>query len=620
MNTIWLEASAGTGKTTFLISQIYDNKPEEIMFITFSNAAANELKARTKHIHRPNESSSKDFEEKKDETSENEVHITTLHALAFKIILTKLEWQAQVPKEIATSSLRNQAILQMLKNKEFAKLITWLLKQKITIDEEASTIEKPLKIATMNPPIKMNMEYESILANNQILDTEILQKIKLIFFTKSGDLRKKMPPNLPEKYTQWAIERILQHEQYKQNYAAWVLGSINFLIKQQEQLLKDSNNLLYYDDLITIATHELEKEENADLLYKYFGNIKLLLIDEAQDLSTAQWDLLITILNEWNALNGRLIIASDKKQLIYDFQGATIEGFEKNKARIKKLSKNFEIKQLNHTYRLPKKICTFLNKIGPSLQIEYVEHSTQRQLDGNIEIMLIDNISEIAEHIKKYQLSNVMVLFKYRTERIQDLAHAFFTNGLLINSPLTMQHPIIKDFQYLIDFIYNKSKFAMQILKNTGHDESSILQIKQNNICDISALCARWTIHPITQKFLSKKLQSAKSFWEHTLLEYAKFYQYDPIGAISDEQNFYKEYSQELTQGIFLNTIHSSKGMEANYVFLCDTDFSSHIFCETNRLLYVGLTRAKEKLILPIFKSNLDKLEGTWANLLIETE
>jgi len=614
METVWVEASAGTGKTTFLISQIADYKPEEILFITFSNAAANELAERIDN---------------------QKVFITTLHALAFKIILMKFE-----QKQIAADSLRDAAILQMLENDECYQLICWLLEENVAIDESICDMPKPIELCTSLPTIVRQWEHEADLASNKMLSAHKINEIKLVFFTKSNERRKRVALQASNDYIEWAVERVLLHEKHHNEYTNWVLSRINYLIAAQEQKLKDADNLLYYNDLITLATSLLSQQENADLLYKFFGNIKLLLIDEAQDLANAQWQLVLTILSEWSMLDTKLIIASDKKQLIYDFQGASIEGFENSKRQIKKISKKFTIHELNQTYRLPKKVCDFVNSIGKTLNLEYNAHTTYREADGAVEPLIVDDISEIVGYIKEQNLENVMVLFKYKSTRMEQLAHAFFANGLLVDSPYSMMHPIIKDFQYLISWLNTDSVFAFEIIKNVlgvvdeicaSDNENFFNKLKSKT--NLEEICALWLLNDRVQEFLSNKLQKAKSFWENVLRQYSKFYKYQPYDAISDTGNFYKMYIDSMSRqtqiyskknlfvnGIKLNTIHSSKGMEAQYVFLCDTDIvarskraGEESSLESDRLLYVGLTRVKTKLMIVVLKQNMEHLDGTWA-------
>lgn len=599
MQTIWLEASAGSGKTTFLLSQIKETDADKVMFITFSNTAANEIKHR----------------------AGSKIYSTTLHALAYKIILNKLN------KNISPESLRYQAVLTMLENEEFYQLVSWLLNENITLDENIQQTTKPNDLNEEEAPNKLNYEWENDLSHANIIPDFKLTQIKLIFFTKQNEKRKKMPMDMNLEYVEWAIARIKEHENYIKNYAHWIQGKINSLIKQQEEQLKEFNNVIYYEDLIIHAINILKKQENADLLFKYFGNIKILLIDEAQDLSKTQWELLIVILSEWQALGNNLIIASDPKQLIYNFQGACLTSFLKAKEDIKKLSNKFEIKKLNHTFRLPKKICEFLNKVGNKLEINFVQHSTQSQKDGWVEFIFIDDINEIINIIKNFDSKNVMILFKQKTERMEKLSQALFANGFILNSPFACLHPVIKDFQHLINWILSDNKFSLYLIQKVIPDINELSKLKNfNNLSDI---CARWIMNKNTQSFLQQKLGNAKAYWENVLLEYAVFYEHEFYNAITDTHNFFKSHCESkktdeskkniFQQGLFFNTIHSAKGMEADIVLLLETDFKSKFKNDTHRLLYVGLTRAKEKLIIPVFRKNLDNLDNTWAQILIES-
>jgi ATP-dependent exoDNAse (exonuclease V) beta subunit len=128
MFTIWLEASAGSGKTTFLLSKIKETNADNVMFITFSNTAADEIKNRTN----------------------SKIYSTTLHALAYKIILNKIN------KNIASQSLRYQAILKLLENEDFYQLIAWMLEENITLDEHIQEqIDRP-SLKEQNAPNNLN--------------------------------------------------------------------------------------------------------------------------------------------------------------------------------------------------------------------------------------------------------------------------------------------------------------------------------------------------------------------------------------------------------------------------------------------------------------------------------
>ncbi|MBY0565743.1 MAG: double-strand break repair helicase AddA [Hyphomonadaceae bacterium] len=92
--------------------------------------------------------------------------------------------------------------------------------------------------------------------------------------------------------------------------------------------------VLDFDDLIEHAQTLLQRSEAAPwVLYKLDGGIDHILIDEGQDTSPAQWDLITPLQEEFLAGAGarekaRTIFAvGDPKQSIYGFQGADPERF-----------------------------------------------------------------------------------------------------------------------------------------------------------------------------------------------------------------------------------------------------------------------------------------------------
>jgi ATP-dependent helicase/nuclease subunit A len=106
---------------------------------------------------------------------------------------------------------------------------------------------------------------------------------------------------------------------------------------------KDFRGVLDFDDLIVRAGALLNQSAAAAwVLYKLDGHIDHVLIDEGQDTSPLQWDLIRPIIEEFfvdengrRALGERTVFAvGDPKQSIYSFQGADPEGFERESQKL----------------------------------------------------------------------------------------------------------------------------------------------------------------------------------------------------------------------------------------------------------------------------------------------
>jgi len=99
---------------------------------------------------------------------------------------------------------------------------------------------------------------------------------------------------------------------------------------------KGRAGVLDFEDLISASRRLLnESGASAWVLYKLDGGIEHLLIDEAQDTSPAQWQIIRALTDEFFAGEGRhgsktrtLFVVGDRKQSIYSFQGADPAVFE----------------------------------------------------------------------------------------------------------------------------------------------------------------------------------------------------------------------------------------------------------------------------------------------------
>ncbi|MEP4035122.1 double-strand break repair helicase AddA [Pseudophaeobacter sp.] len=100
---------------------------------------------------------------------------------------------------------------------------------------------------------------------------------------------------------------------------------------------KQQRGWLDFDDLILNARHLLNDPAVAAwVLYRLDGGIDHILVDEAQDTSPVQWDVIEKLAQEFTAGEGArsdvertIFVVGDKKQSIYSFQGADPDAFDR---------------------------------------------------------------------------------------------------------------------------------------------------------------------------------------------------------------------------------------------------------------------------------------------------
>jgi ATP-dependent helicase/nuclease subunit A len=125
---------------------------------------------------------------------------------------------------------------------------------------------------------------------------------------------------------------------------------------------KQERGLLDYDDLIDKTLLMLNKVSAGWVHYKLDRGVDHVLIDEAQDTSPRQWDIVEHIISEFAAGHGArdgvtrtMFAVGDEKQSIFSFQGAAPREFAERRSRFssrfKSADLNFESISFTYSFR-----------------------------------------------------------------------------------------------------------------------------------------------------------------------------------------------------------------------------------------------------------------------------
>ncbi|MFN3722463.1 MAG: double-strand break repair helicase AddA [Paracoccaceae bacterium] len=125
---------------------------------------------------------------------------------------------------------------------------------------------------------------------------------------------------------------------------------------------KAERGYLDFDDLIRKAGQLLNDPGLAAwVLFRLDGGIDHILVDEAQDTSPAQWEVVEKLTGEFTAGRGAsdkprtLFVVGDKKQSIYSFQGADLSAFDAKRqefgARFAAVDQPMQDRTLDYSFR-----------------------------------------------------------------------------------------------------------------------------------------------------------------------------------------------------------------------------------------------------------------------------
>lgn len=353
---------------------------------------------------------------------------------------------------------------------------------------------------------------------------------------------------------------------------------INENVNYYNSVLKDKG-LVDYDDLLLML---LEKMEVSQLNTEF----EHILIDEFQDTSPLQYEIL-KLLNSKN-----YFAIGDPNQSIYAFRGSSKNIFEDFAHDFPK----HEIFVLDQNYRSTREI---VEAFGSLFENKTDLISTQ---NSGEEVEIINTPSEysqadfIISHIKNY-VGGIDLL------NAKDEKGSFRDFGILYRNH-NLKNILLKKLK--------ESGIPYQILgEESIYEELEIQKI----ISQLSSLIDKSDSLIETIKTFGEKLKIEESKI-HELLSLVYRFENEklPIKAFLDyvETISKREYFDPKLNAVVLLTMHSSKGLEFENVFLCGLNDDiipgkNKDEEEEKRILYVALSRAKRKLIIMIPKKRLGK-------------
>ena len=756
-------ASAGSGKTKLLVdryvkSLITGIKPSEILCLTFTNLAVSEMFNRIssvlRDLHVQNDeyiinylqntlgivnisndliqNTRKLFINFQDELQHTK--IMTIHSFC-KNILNQFPIEADIfPGFNIIEQEELNILLQQAKKNYFSKLI--MEEDNIPfsihylnelIDEVFSNTTNYLSIYIENSKniLYNKLTIDNIQFDNQqqyILDKYFADKnIEDVFLTKTGSIRKNIKCNDIDELLLKDIAQTLYQIKVNNNKSNLILKTKMFIkiikgVYNELSILKSNNNVLDFNDIINKTYYLLKYSSYKDyVLLEIAKNIKTILLDEAQDLSTIQWSILGFFIENCftDVLNNKSVfIVGDIKQSIYRFQNANYKAFidfyEYSQNATKQFNKKLYTVYLDKCYRTFPNILSNIDKIFQNysqfaFNNTYREHIPVRTEDTGI-FKLVDtqDSKSIAKYIYDNNIKDALILFRSRNDFNTELYYELLRLGMNV-APLDKLY--LKDIPIIQNIISLTNIVISNINNNTNSVDRNLAFILQSTYIfekplsnqELFDICYRRQ-KPLLECISKDKLSIIQNiinlYKGNNLIEFFYYITYKIIKINNSNDNdvlatfldIIIKYSENYNENIidfleyFNNTeytmhsygnndsscirfssIHSAKGLEANTVILLNFKLKSdksqlkfvykdnqNIFKPYNneylfflkppcnescleleqyineeyteeskelfRLLYVALTRARDKLF--IFNNGAKENDNTAWNII----
>ncbi len=371
------------------------------------------------------------------------------------------------------------------KNDKFIDFSTEKLKE---IVEKARCDQKPT--VKLRKLIDLTEQY--------INSTINFEQYKHAYLTNDGTIIKSgldKPYLADEK--QRVFELNVQHINEKIFYDSVALFDLSAAFAKKYQELKQSQNVLDFEDLI-LYTHRLfsNPENMGWVLSQLDLSLAHILVDEAQDTGPIQWKVLQMLVGDFFAEGDikdtphSLFVVGDTKQSIYGFQGADANAFIKSRLEISAHIKNNvrEIQEvpLTQSFRSVEPILKtvdmffgdkvvahetgFINnthkcfRVGAKGCVEIHGLVSAHDSESTSETVRKQYVSDIADKIKellsngKNKPSDIMILVRQRNPLAVPMTFALKKRGIPVAGSdriVLPEFPVIKDLMNLLRFCMN---------------------------------------------------------------------------------------------------------------------------------------------------------------------
>src|SRR3989339_144489 len=360
-----------------------------------------------------------------------------------------------------------------------------------------------------------------------------------------------------------------QNRAKEQNFFFALKELVDIYAKSKKALYMDDSELSFND--VTYLVYEILRvlDDSEFLYFRLDSQIEHMLLDEFQDTSILQYEILRPLINEITSGkgifdNGSFFFVGDVKQSIYRFRGGVSALFdtvrEENSTHVEKLLTN---------YRSQKEVVEFVNGVFEQKIKNYTHQLSRAEVNGGyVEVMQNDEpLQEVVTQVQRFlelgaDISEIAVLCATNGdgEEIKNALHSqnievvTETTTKLINQKSVKAILEYLKYQYFGEDIYLHNFFALieqeiRPLKRVDFNKIKILDIVKNVIDE----CGLFSDDFNLVRFLNTV--SKQSDIEALLFEYERL----DVSAAASELS-----------GVRVLTVHKSKGLEFEHVIVMD--------------------------------------------------
>lgn len=458
---VYVAASAGTGKTKILTDRFINllltgSSPQNIFCVTFTTAAAEEMRHRIMTrlealTHMTQGELNLQFENLNQNISpqlineaylkvieaQHSLKIQTLHSFCLKLLETYSQFSDLHGDFHILSSYEHNQLL----DKSLDAIFNTNPSLKESLHYLCNYYTLPTIKEIVSESISYNLDLTPDLNNfmsmhladlNFDFDIECTNLLKVtneacvgfrhfnlsselmnFFLTKDQSPRKQLITKKEQETFPSLLDKLLDIQEkllslvvLKKNqncaFINYHFYSIVHALKNEYLKNKEALKRITYDDILDKALNLLTSEPF--VLYKLDYKIDHILVDEAQDLSKMQWEIIKILADEFYAgassrlMNRTIFIVGDFKQSIYGFQGAKpaifLEVKDYFRQKVQDAGKVWREVTQSLSYRSASNILEFVNRIFQTKFSDFANHIAHKKELGHVEVWPIVDVKQ----------------------------------------------------------------------------------------------------------------------------------------------------------------------------------------------------------------------------------
>ena len=467
----------------------------------------------------------------------------------------------------------------------------------------------------------LRIEGKKLGIDNKYLIYDEVDQLKLIKnIMKAEDINEFKPHYALNRISE-AKNELISTSNYLKFFTDHRAKNIAKIYFHYQKSLK-KNSALDFDDLLIKAIELFQKSKS--ILNKYQEIYKYILVDEFQDTNFAQYILTKLLAGKYK----NITVVGDFSQSIYSWRGADIKNLERFNEDFPKTS----IYRLERNYRSTQHILDFAHQIIQKNKTHPILHLTSKQHAGEeVYFYEADNDQEegifLVNEINKLNISmsldSIAVLYRTNAQSraLEEVLLHYSIPYTLIGGVRFYERKEIKDvLSYIRLFVNPNDQLAKERIVKLGKRRWEKFKLLYKEIKkDLENIITEDLINKIFEatgylEFFDdqdaddfSRLENIKEL-KSVAVRFPNIIEFLEQVALVESEYFESEKMNVGDHGIKLMTLHQSKGLEFDYVFITgveegllphsrsmDDYFQLE---EERRLFYVGITRARHRLYI----------------------